>query len=307
MTLPHWSQTSLRLFITCPKAWMLTYHRERTNRAPSTTGQSMAPNLHLAQIRAGRATMIERFQALYNGELWTRETVLLNLERQLEAELGDRTKRYPDALLRGLLSTSIVQLEALKHTRTLRRVFDQHAPRWAYFPRSHPMSIHGIRLFAAPDLMIFHQHKWTLVRIRFGPRPNPKQADAEARLMAHWSMAHEALPSNQDAYRIRTLSWSEGAWEEHRVAINPTLLSEAWGLMSSDVRAMRRTQRLVREHDGFAAVPLAQNAASCTLCRWKTRCLGERTLSAAKRDQIEGLLALHHNEATRSASTASTS
>ena len=306
MTLPHWSQTSLQLFMACPKAWLLTYSNQHPKQGPMRRNTSH-PNLHLARIRAGRTVMIERFEALYNGEKWTAKKALSRLQSHLEESLSQARRRVPKEHIEAALENTLHQLEAMKGTKALRRVFDQRAPRWAYFPRSQDMLIRGVRVYSAPDLMVHHQHKWTLVRIRFGPRPEPHHAEAEARLMVHWAMAHQALPSHQEAYRIRTLSWSNNGWEEHRITVNQPLMAESWALMSSDLQAMKQTQRLLRDRGDYGAVPLATSASACAACRWKPSCLGERTLASAKRDQIEGLLSQHQSEPTRSANTASTS
>ena len=292
--------------MTCPKAWVLTYGQQERPRPAQQRAAASSNHLH-ARIRAGRTTMIERFEALYNGEVWTEQTTALRLKGHLEEAMIDNPRRRPPAHHERTLHLTLHQLRSMKTTRTLRRVFQQRAPKWAYFPRHQSMSIHGIRVFAAPDLMVHHQGKWTLIRIRFGPRPQPRQAETEARLMVHWVMAHKALPSSHDAYRIRTLSWDRGAWVEHRVDINQDRLEEAWGLLSSDVYAMARVQRLVQERRDYASVPLANSSVTCTTCRWKPSCLGERTLTSAKRDQLEGLLAEHHKDAIRSDKTASTS
>jgi len=305
MTLPHWSQTSVQRFLECPKAWALTYVHSGAQRPPETRRASPTRLPHRTQVRAARATLIEQLEALYNGETWSDEQLEGRLMTHLDLANGSDRER-PFQLERER-TTSLRQLRALRRTATLRLLHKQRIAMWAYFERSHPMDVNGIRLYAAPDVMLHHQHRWTLVRLRFAPEPNPLVAEMEARLMVHWAMAHPALPSRPEAYRLRTLTWRRGTWYEASPTATATQLMEAWAMALTDLNAMQHVRRQVHRDGHLAAVPLATCSSVCDACSWRSSCLGGRSLASAKRDQLEGLLSLHQNEASKSANTASTS
>ena len=75
----------------------------------------------------------------------------------------------------------------------------------------------------------------------------------------------------------------------------------------TDLNAMQLVRQQVLRDGTLAAVPLATKNSACKACSWRSSCLGERSLASAKRDQLEGLLTLHQNEASKSAKTAATS
>ena len=305
MDLPHWSQTSVQRFLECPKAWALAYVHTGAQRPlqPSQPSSSTLP--HRTQVRAARATLIEQLEALYNGEVWSDEQLEGRLRTHLEQT--NRSDRRRPFALEDLRATCLRQLRALKRTKTLRLLHRQRVATWAYFERSQAMLVSGVRLFAAPDIMLFHQHKWTLVRLRFAPEPHPLVAEMEARLMVHWAMAHPALPSRPHAYRLRTITWRQGAWHEGSPSATHTEQMEAWSMAMNDLNAMQLVRRQVQRDGHLEAVALATKTSACKACSWRSSCLGERSLASAKRDQLEGLLSLHQNEANKSANTASTS
>ena len=305
MDLPHWSQTSVQRFLECPKAWALTYVHTGARRPLQHKQRSPSTVPHRMQVRAARATLIEQLEALYNGEVWSDEQLEGRLMTHLEQSDGS-SRRYPFGL-EGQRATCLFQLRTLKQTKTLRLLHRQRVATWAYFARSQAMLVRGVRLFAAPDIMLFHQHKWTLVRLRFAPEPHPLVAEMEARLMVHWAMAHPALPSRPDAYRLRTITWRQGAWHEGSPTATQAEQMEAWSMALTDLNAMQFVRRQVLRDGHLAAVPLATKTSACKACSWRSSCLGERSLASAKRDQLEGLLTLHQNEASKSAKTASTS
>jgi len=305
MDLPHWSQTSVQRFLECPKAWALTYVHTGARGPINNRQHSPSTIPHRTQVRAARATLIEQLEALYNGEIWSDEQLDGRLMTHLEQTDGSG-RRYPFGL-EGQRATCLSQLRTLKRTKTLRLLHRQRIATWAYFERSQAMVVSGVRLFAAPDIMLFHQHKWTLVRLRFAPEPYPLVAEIEARLMIHWAMAHPALPSRPSAYRLRTITWRQGGWHESSPTATQTEQMEAWSMALTDVNAMQLVRRQVHRDGHLAAVPLATKARACKACSWRSSCLGDRSLASAKRDQLESLLTLHQNEANKSAKTASTS
>ena len=305
MDLPHWSQTSVQRFLDCPKAWALTYVHTGTQQPPRPSQRSPSTIPHRTQVRAARATLIEQLEALYNGEVWSDEQLEGRLRTHLEQT--NRSDRQRPFALDDLRATCLRQLRALKRTKTLRLLHRQRVATWAYFERSQAMLVRGVRLFSAPDIMLFHQHKWTLVRLRFAPEPHPLVAEMEARLMVHWAMAHPALPSRPNAYRLRTITWRQGAWHEGSPTATQAEHMEAWSMALNDLNAMQLVRRQVQRDGHLAAVALATNTSACKACSWRSSCLGERSLASAKRDQLEGLLTLHQNEANKSANTASTS
>ena len=305
MDLPHWSQTSVQRFLECPKAWALTYVHTGTQQPPRPSQRSPSTIPHRTQVRAARATLIEQLEALYNGEVWSDEQMEGRLRTHLEQT--NRSNRQRPFVLDGLRAACLGQLRTLKRTKTLRLLHRQRVATWAYFERSQAMLVRGVRLFAAPDIMLFHQHKWTLVRLRFAPEPHPLAAEMEARLMVHWAMAHPALPSRPDAYRLRTITWRQGAWHEGSPTATQAEHMEAWSMAMNDLNAMQLVRRQVQRDGHMAAVALATKTSACKTCSWRSSCLGERSLASAKRDQLEGLLTLHQIEANKSAKTASTS
>lgn len=184
------------------------------------------------------------------------------------------------------------QLRSLEQSSMLRIVFGEQGKRWVYFQRQEKVELNGIDLFAAPDIAVFHQDKWTLIRIRFRTSKWLPTIDLEHRLMAHWAVQQPGFPSSANEYRIRELAWSRGVWREQRIEFDEKGMDEALDLLLHDVQEMRWTQRMALADPSLDILPLALSERSCRICSHRETCPAKDGLQKAKQRQRDYLTTL---------------
>lgn len=304
---PHWSQTSARLLNACPRSWVLTYAHE-TN-APSQKQRRRRPasrrprTFDEAQVQCMRTAWLERMQDQFLGKTWS----TLYLERRLQYHLDEAVAlldRPPLPLhITMALHRGVGQLKRLENTLSLRPLFGSKPHRWAYFDRREGASFPRLHLYAAPDVAVHHQHRWTLVRIQFRSPSTPLLSqELEHRLMVHWAMSQPGFPNDWQAYRVKVVRWHINRWIEHTVQLSAETLGQAMGLVQHDVQEMKWLQRTATADPSLSSVPLAGSQSTCYGCQHRPTCPAKDGLRAAKNHAEK--LKTNQSEETKSARTA---
>ena len=88
-----------------------------------------------------------------------------------------------------------------------------------------------MNLYAAPDLAVFHQNRWTLVRLQFRtPAMNPLGQQLEHLLAVHWAMNQPGFPDDINAFRLKVVAWRGTRWREHHLEVSSKSLKQALAL-----------------------------------------------------------------------------
>ena len=304
---PHWSQTSSQLLRACPRAWALTYGQSDT---PFSSTRLNAQRLQRPRtalegaVRALRATWIERLKDHFLGKIWSPRYRMQRTRIHLEDALMMAGIESPPAHVDMAVGRAHEQLRRLEDTLSLRPVFSSHAARWAYFERWQSAQLHGVELYAAPDVAVYHQHKWVLVRIQFrSPTHPPFSQQLEHLLMVHWAMAQPGFPNEPDAYSVKVVRWNRSRWLEHHLAITSTLLDQALSLVHHDRQEMQWLLRSTLADPQLTSIPLASEERTCDGCHHRTGCPAKDGLAKARLFQERALRAFQSDE-TKSANTA---
>jgi len=306
---PHWSQTSARLLNECPRAWALTYRPNLpsapfTNHAP-TYSQTRPRTFDEALVQATRTTWLERINDQFLAKVWSTKFAKQRLKANLKQTMEDCSMKVPHAHETIGSMGALNQLRALERTIALHPLFSGQPRRWSYFDRRLPANLNSLQLYAAPDVAIFHQNKWTLIRLQFRSGSQAGiQHQLEHLLMVHWAMRQPGFPDDMNAYRVRVVRWRHRSWIEHNVVITQQHLDQALALVHHDVQEMKWIWRSATSDSSLATVALANNERACKRCRWRPSCPAVHGLQRAKEEQARYLETLTHNEATKSASTA---
>ena len=288
---PHWSQTSQRLFTECPRAWAHQYAFLEQGKPPRR-GSSRPRTFDEITVRVARLIWIERLNDQYQRKIWSdiyrRRRISSTMDEMLwSARMNASELRKATAIHRVA-----EQLRSLEQSSMLRIVFGEQGKRWVYFQRQEKVDLNGIDLFAAPDIAVFHQDKWTLIRIRFRTSKWLPTIDLEHRLMAHWAVQQPGFPSSANEYRIRELAWSRGVWREQRIEFDEKGMDEALDLLLHDVQEMRWTQRMALADPSLDILPLALSERSCRICSHRETCPAKDGLKKAKQRQRDYLTTL---------------
>ena len=295
---PHWSQTSQRLFSECSRAWAHQYafmeHHDSIRRFPSRPR-----TFDEITVRVARLIWIERLNDQYQRKVWSD----LYRKRRISSAMDEMlwSARMEISELRKATANHRVseQLRFLEQSTLLRNVFSEQGKRWVYFRRLEKVSLKGIDLFAAPDIAVFHQNKWTLIRIRFRSGKWLPTSDLEHRLMAHWATKQTGFPSATQEYRIRDLAWSNGVWRERRIEFNEQQMNEAVDLLLHDLQEMRWTQRMALADPSLNTLPLAASEKSCQTCFHRESCPAKNGLQKAKQNQREYQIMLNSKQSNK--------
>lgn len=282
----HWSQTSQRLMNACPRAWAHSYgqpHRGSpliNNKHPTKNRPLNRPND--LRIRIGRRAMMERFEDLYQSKAWSEDYVHRRLSEILTHECWLHRLQVDQTKQKGMIQAVHGAMESLKRTRVLGPLFRHEPRRWAYFQRFDTVNIGRISLYATPDIAIFHQNKWSLVRIRWASKGEEQSEVLEDTLMLHWALNHPGFPNDVSMFRLRTVTWNKRSWIERAIEINPTQLEASWSLLEHDLQEMSWIRRCIAADPSFDSLPLAQNEQHCRTCKHKQTCPAKNGLFEAK-------------------------
>ncbi len=303
---PHWSQTSSRLMNACPRAWAITYG--------TTTGHFRSAKRPLPNpprtfddllTRSMRTTWLRRLSDQYQRKVWSTPYAKRTFDNTVDDAIDHLNMTVPPLHLEMGKYRSIKQLRLLEQSQTLRPLFTGEPRRWAYFDRRKSAEVRGIEVYAAPDVAVFHQHRWTLVRLQFRSSRRPLLGQQlEHLLMIHWARSQPGFPEDLAAYRVKVVRWQAHRWKEHTVEVSQELLDQSMALMAHDAQEMKWLQRWACADPSFASLPLASHHEECHTCPHRPNCPAKNGLASAKRAQEKMLVSRDQSEATKSANTA---
>ena len=276
----------------CPRAWAITYATLSGHLNPSKAPPSTPPRTFDDLLtRTMRATWLKRLADQYQRKIWSIPYGKRTLECAVDDAMDLVNMSVPHLHLEMGKVRSNKQLRSLEQCQTLRPLFTGQPRRWAYFDRRTSANIGGVEVYAAPDVAIFHQHQWTLVRLQFrSSRRSLLGQQLEHLLMVHWAMNQPGFPQNFDAYRVRVVRWQGRAWQEHTVQVSNELLEQSLGLMNHDVQEMTWLQRWATADPSLNSLPLATHHEQCQSCRHRPDCPAKDGLNSAKRAQETNVL-----------------
>ena len=289
---PHWSQTSQRLFTECSRAWAHQYAFLEQGK-PFRRVPSRPRTFDDLTVRVARSIWIERLSDQYQRKVWSDIYRRRRISSTVDEMLWNTRMDVSELRKATAIHRIAEQLRTLEQSSMLRIVFGEQGKRWVYFQRQEKVNLNGIDLFAAPDIAVFHQDKWTLIRIRFRTSKWLPTIDLEHRLMAHWAVQQTGFPSSAGEYRIRELAWSRGIWREQRIEFDEKRMNEALDLLLHDVQEMRWTQRMALADPSLGILPLATSERSCRTCFHRETCPAKTGLHEAKERQREYLTTLN--------------
>ena len=290
----------------CPRAWAISYgtaaHGWRTGNAPATTPPRTFDQL---LTRTMRAVWMKRLEDQYQRKIWSLPYAKQTLDAAVDDAMDVVNMSVPRVHLDIGKERSKAQLRLLERTQTLRPLFTGEPRRWAYFDRRMSARVGGVEVYAAPDVAVFHHHRWTLVRVQFrSSQRSMLSQQLEHLLMVHWAMNQPGFPNSFEAYSVKVVRWGGRGWMEHSVNVSKQLLSQSVALMNHDVQEMLWLKRWAGADPSYASLPLAAHHEHCTSCRYRPECPARDGLAKAKHDQERTFAVSHYNEATKSAKTA---
>ena len=303
---PHWSQTSARLMNACPRAWALTYGQSKRHRFRSSRTVGRPPkNLDEVMVRAMRLAWAKKTGDLYERKIWTMAYTTKVLTRLVNDALAEHGIAAPMLVRRQKIDRAVQQLRLLDNVRTLRPLIEGEPRRWAFFERRESTQVGGMDLYAAPDLAVFHQNRWTLVRLQFRTPPrNPLGQQLEHLLAVHWAMNQPGFPDDINAFRLNVVAWRGTRWREHHLEVSPQSLNQALALAHHDVQEMNWLSRWANADPTLMSLPLASHSSHCDGCQHRRGCPAETGLATAKRLQENAQAKPSQREPTKSAKTA---
>lgn len=281
----HWSKTSFDLFCKCPRAWAVAYGNKKSS--PRSTSNRGRPTRRLSDlaIRAARRTLLEELTDLYNNKRWTEPYTLRRIKAHMDEQVWTHRIRIDSLVVEGLVAQILHRLKRLRQTDLLKPIWAREPRRWAFFERINSIQIGGLSLYAAPDIVVYHQHKWTLLRLRFQSGPTLPSRDLEDALMVHWAMHQTGLPDRVEDYRIRTLTWAGGEWIQGDVQTSSNGVRDAWMMLQHDLLEMNWMKRWISADPTMESLPLARRESDCNNCRYLPTCPASKGLKAAKKEQ----------------------
>jgi len=304
--LPHWSQTSARLMNACPRAWALTYGQ--LNRRPfhgMRTRNTRPRDVDELMLRVMRAAWRKKISDLYERKIWTRAYTTKVVTRLVNDAIAEHGMSAPVLLRQQKIERAVRQLQQLDAVHALRPLVSGEPRRWAFFDRKEPVRVGNLELYAAPELAVFHQNRWTLVRLQFRtPARNPLGQQLEHLLTVHWAMNQPGFPRDVGSFRLKVVAWRGTRWLEHHVEVSPQSLKQALALAHHDAQEMRWLSRWASADPTLSSLPLAARSQHCDGCQYRKGCPAESGLAAAKLRQEAALVMQTHRAPTKSANTA---
>ncbi|MEL0331956.1 MAG: hypothetical protein VW982_07050 [Candidatus Poseidoniales archaeon] len=290
----------------CPRAWAITYATKPTGVITERKPVPSAPRtFDELLLRAMRRNWLNRLNDQYQRKVWTKPYAQRMMRKTAEDAMDHTNMSVPSLHYEMGIQQATHQVLSLERTPVLRPLFSGQPRRWAFFERRQSTLVDDIELFAAPDVAIFHQHQWTLVRLQFRSSPHASLGQQlEHLLMVHWAMNQPGFPDHAEAYRVRIVRWHGQRWHEHTVRISPDLLKQASALVKHDVQEMTWLQRWSNADPSYNSLPLATHHDRCRPCTFREGCPAKHGLKAAKDAQERSMLEGIYSEATKSAKTA---
>ncbi len=280
-TKSEWSRTQKSLFLQCPRAWYLQYGE--TNKQFSNRRNLSSQRPWNLMLRAIQDTMMDQLDDLHQGKEWSR----MLIQHQLRSNLNENTKnsiyeispRKRDALLKFANN----RYAGLWRTRILRELKARKHPQWHTFDRREPVNIEGNLLFIAPDLVVRVQNKWHLFRFDMQSSRENICKEEEANAMAIWAIQHGGFHSSPSAFKLHTIGWLQGYWQQNTFEPSTSSVSQCQRLLTIDMKAMKGL-RDAGNHN-LALIPLARHHRTCQTCAFRKSCPGGNDLVDAKKEQ----------------------
>ena len=303
---PHWSQTSARLLNTCPRAWALTYGQPRRSAFEPRQNWATRPrDLDELVLRAMRQAWMENISDMYQRKIWTKAYTSKVVSRRVHDALAEHNMDAPMLLRQQKIERAVQQLRLLGAVHALRPMTGGEPKRWAFFDRRDPVEIGDLTVYAAPDLAVFHQNRWTLIRLQFRtPTVNPLGQQLEHLLAVQWALNQPGFPDDVGAFRLKVVAWRGNRWLEHHVDVSPQSVNQALALAHQDVQEMRWLVRWAGADPTLESLPLASHSRHCNGCLHINGCPARTGLAAAKEQQEKVFIQSVQSEPTRSAKTA---
>ena len=301
-----WSQTSARLMNACPRAWVLTYGQPQHPPFRGNSTRTHPPrNLDELILRAMRAAWKKKTGDLYERKIWTEAYATRVMNQLVRGALAEHGMDAPMLLRQHKIKAALQQLRQLDAVHALRPLVNGEPRRWAFFDRREPAQVGNLQLYAAPDLAVFHQNRWTLIRLQFRtPASNPLGQQLEHLLAVHWAINQPGFPSDVGSFRLKVVAWRGGRWFEHHVEVSPQSLKQALHLAHHDVQEMRWLSRWASADPTMKSIPLADHSNHCEGCHHREGCPANAGLAAAKLQQEMEHLKQSQRVLTKSANTA---
>ncbi len=290
----------------CPRAWALTYGRPSPHTKSRTVSRQHQPRTFDELLtRTMRATWRRKIEDLYQRKIWSTAYTERIFTNMINDALSVAKMEVPQQYRQQKIQQSLKQIQLLEQSTGLRPLVDGQPRRWAYFDRLDSMEVDGVEFYAAPDLAVYHQHRWTLIRIQFrSPRTGLMSQQLEHLLTVLWALKSEGLPDHLAAFRLKVVQWKGSRWYEHTLNITPQLMEQAIGLMKHDVQEMTWLSRWAKADPSLNTLPLAVHNKHCRGCHHRKKCPAVSGLAQAKLRQRSEQIELNQSEATRSLNTA---
>ena len=271
----------------CPRAWALTYGQAAPyTKAKKITRQHRPRTFDEVLTRAMRAAWRQKMEDLYNNKIWSEAYTKRTLESMVNDALSVGGMEVPPLYRQQKVKQGLDQLQRLEQARGLRPLLSGQPRRWAYFDRLDSMQLDGVEFYAAPDLAVYHQHRWTLIRMQFRSPSVPFMGQQlEHLLTVLWAIHHDGFPNDVGAFRLKIIAWKGTKWHEHNINITPQLLNQATGLLKHDVQEMTWLSRWAKADPSLKTLPLAVHHKHCRSCHYRATCPAVNGLVQAKRRQ----------------------
>jgi hypothetical protein len=291
----------------CPRAWAATYRPKPSGVQPhhQAVGTNVPRTLDQAIVRALRRTWLDRTRDHFLSKAWSTKYREARLMAHLETLMHNSAIFAPAIHVEMAIQDGLRQLERLEACTGLRPVFSKAPCRWAYFERLQSAPLGDTRLFAAPDLAVYHQHRWTLIRIQFrSPSLTTEARQLEHLLMVHWAMRQGGLPKDHSAYTVKVIRWTANRWVEHRVAVTREGMAQSMALVEHDLAEMKWMLRSAEADPQLHNLPLAAKESTCVSCHVRETCPAKNGLKDARERQEAAWRLLAQSADTKSARTA---
>ena len=290
----------------CPRAWALTYGRPSPHSKSQTVGRQHQPRTFDELLtRTMRAAWRRKIEDLYQRKIWSTTYLERTFTQMVNDSLSAAKMEAPLLYRQQKIKQSLKQIQLLEQSTGLRPLVEGQPRRWAYFDRLDSTEVDGVEFYAAPDLAVYHQHRWTLIRIQFrSPRNALMTQQLEHLLTVLWALKNEGFPDHVTAFRLKVIQWKGSRWHEHSLEITPQLMEQAIGLMKHDVQEMSWLSRWAMADPSLNTLPLAVHNKHCKGCHHRKQCPAVSGLARAKLRQRSEQLLFSQSEATKSLKTA---
>ena len=290
----------------CPRAWALTYGHLKRRRFHGARMRNTRPrDVDELMLRVMRLAWRKKISDLYERKIWTRAYTTKVLTRLVNDTLAEHGMTAPMLLRQQKIERVVQQLLQLDTVHALRPLVSGEPRRWAFFDRKEPVRVGDFELYAAPELAVFHQNRWTLIRLQFRtPASNPMGQQLEHLLAVHWAMNQPGFPKDVGSFRLKVVAWRGTRWLEHHVEVSPQSLKQSLALAHHDTQEMRWLSRWASADPTLSSLPLAASSKHCGGCQHMKGCPAESGLAVAKFRQEAAQVMQTHREPTKSARTA---